>query len=273
MLEASDRIVLADGVVLRDGRLVDGVACTSWPVNATGAFVLARQGRVLGDIAENVAAAYALPVERARGDVLAFAWQLNRLALANVDRRAGRIRHAATWLRLAVRLAPAGAVPPLTVRRRPLDTSTVPRAAVGVGRALASRCATLALTAAALVAHVGLVAGRPSLLAPGAVGLAVGAGIAAHEAGHAAALRGVPSALVMRGSRVSVVHAPAGAARRALVAVAGPAVVAAVGAGLLAASVALGAPTLAAAGGPAALHALGLTVLASDGRTACGLSS
>ncbi len=270
MLEASDRIALADGVALRDRILVDRVARRSWPVNATGAFVLARQGRTLGEVADSVAVAYSLPVERARGDVLAFAWQLNRLALANVDRRAGRLRHAVAWLRLAVRLAPAGAVPPFDVRRRPLDTSTVLRAVAGVGRALAVRCAALALVAAALVAHVGLVAGRPSLVVPGIVGLAVGAAIVAHEAAHAAALRGVPSALVVRGSRVSVVHAPAGVARRALVAVAGPALVAAVGTGLLAVAVSLGIPTLAAAGGPAALHALGLTVLASDGRTACG---
>jgi hypothetical protein len=273
MLEAADRIVLADGVVLRDGNLVDGVTRMSWPVNATGAFVLERQGRALGDVAENVAAAYALPVERAHADVLAFAWQLNRLALANVERTAGRLRHTAAWLRLAARLAPAGALPPLTARRRPLDTSTVARAVMGVGRVLAGRCAAFALTSAFLVAHVGLVAGRPSLLAPGAVGLAVGVGLAAHEAGHAAALRGVPSALVVRGSRISVVHAPAGAARRAVVAIAGPGVVAAGGVGLLAASVALDSPALAAVGGPPTLHALALTVLASDGRTACGLES
>ncbi len=273
MLETADRIVLAEGVVLCDGSLVDGVARRTWPVNPTGAFVLARQGKALGEIADGVAAAYALPVERACADVLAFAWHLNRLALANIDRRAGRLRHGAAWLRLAVRLAPAGALPSLTVRRRALDTSTVRRALVSVGRALARRCAALALSSAVLVAHVGLVAGRPSLLVPAAAGLAVGTGLAAHEAGHAVALRGVPSALVIRGGRVSVVHAPAGAGRRTLVALAGPGIVAAVGTGLLTTSVLLGAPALAAAGGPAALHALALTVLASDGRTACGLDS
>jgi hypothetical protein len=83
----------------------------------------------------------------------------------------------------------------------------------------------------------------------------------------------VPSALVIRGGSVSVVHAPAGTGRRSLVALAGPGIVAAAGLGLLTTSVALGAPTLAAAGGPAALHALALTALASDGRTACGLDS
>lgn len=270
MLEASDRIVLADGVALRDGALVDSVTRTSWPVNAAGAFVLARDG-ALGEVAERVAAAYALPAERAREDVRAFAWQLNRHALVNVDRSAGRLRHAVAWLRLALRLAPAGAIPSLGVRRLPLDTSTAPRAVAGVASALASRCTLVALTAAALVAHVSLVAGHASLLTPTAVGLAVGAGLAAHEAGHAVALRGVPSAIVVRGGRVSVVHAPAGPGRRLLVATAGPGVVAAAGAALLSAAVALRAPALAAAGGAAALHALALTVLASDGRTACGL--
>lgn len=271
MLDTADRVILAEGVALRRDALVDGVSGESWPVNATASFVLAQQGRSLGDVAESVAAAYALPKERARADVLAFAWQLNRLGLANVERRAGRAGHLAAWLRLALRLAPAGALPPVAVLRRPLDTSTVVRAVLGVGQALAGRCSALALVAAVLVAHVGLLAGRPSLLPPLAIGIAVGVGLAAHEAAHAAALRGVPSALVLRGGRVSVLHAPAGSARRALVAVAGPAATAAAGASVLAVSVALGAPVLAAAGGSAALHAVGLTVLASDGRTACGL--
>lgn len=273
MLEAADRIVLADGVALRGDRLEDDVCRTSWPVNAAGALVVVGDGDPLGEIAERVAAAYALPVERARADVLAFVWQLNRLGLANVDRPRGRARHAAAWLRLAVRLLPAGVLPPVTVRRRALDTSSTGRALVSVGRSLAGRCAALALGAAVLGAHLGLAAGRPSLIAPAVIGTAVGGALAAHEAAHAVALLGVPSALVARGARVSVVHAPTGAVRRALVALAGPGAVAAGGVAVLAVAVALGSPDLAAAGAPAALHASALSVLASDGRTACGLSS
>jgi hypothetical protein len=271
MLEAGDRLVLADGVVLRDGTLVDAVAHASWPVNATGALVLARSGCALGDVADDVAAAFVVPVARARADVLSFAWHLNRLALANVDRKAGRVRHALAWLGLAVRLAPAGALPAITVRRFRLDTRTIPRAIAGVARAGAGRGAAIAVGVAALVAHVGLLAGRPSVLVPAAVGLAAGAGLIVHEAAHAAALRGIPSALVIRGRRVSVLHAPAGPGRRALVAAAGPGVTAIVGTGLLAVSVSYATPMLALVGGPAVVHALALTVLASDGRTACEL--
>lgn len=273
MLETADRVVLADGVALQGESLVDGVCRTSWPVNAAGALVVGGDGRPLGEIAERVAAAYALPVARARADVLAFVWQLNRLGLANVERPRGWARHAAAWLCLAVRLLPAGVLPPVTVRRRPLDTSSAARAVVSVSRALAGRSVALALGAAVLGAHVGVVAGRPSLLAPGVVGVAVGAGLVAHEAAHAVALLGVPSALVVRGTRISVVHAPTGAARRALVALAGPGVVAFAGVMALVIAGALDSPGLAAAGAPAALHAAALTVLASDGRTACGLSS
>ncbi len=273
MLEPADRIVLAEGVTVCGESLVDGICRTSWPLNASAALVVGSDGHPLGEIAERVAAAYALSVERARADVLAFGWQLNRLGLANVERPRGRAHHAAAWLRLAMRLLPAGALPPLTVRRRALDTRSARRAVVSAGRGLARRCTVLALVATALGAHVGVVAGRPSLLVPVLVGIAVGAGLLAHEAAHAAALSGIPSALVVRGTRVSVVHAPTGAVRRVLVACAGPAAVSVAGAVLLALAVVLDSSGLVAAGLPAATHALALTVLASDGRTACGLSS
>ena len=256
MLDAGDRLVLADGVVFCNGTLVDAVARASWPVNATGALVLARSGCALGDVADDVAATFVVSVERARTDVLSFAWELNRLALANVDRRAGRVRHAVAWLRLAVRLAPAGTLPAITVRRLRLDTRTIPRAIAGVGRAGAGRGAGIAVAVAVLVAHIGLLAGRPSLLLPVAVGLASGGGLIVHEAAHAAALRGIPSALVFRGRRVSVLHAPAGPGRRALVAAAGPGVTAIIGTGLLAVSVSYSTPALALVAGPAVEHAL-----------------
>lgn len=271
MLELTDVIELPAGVVLRDGALVDEVVRTSWPMNTAGAFVVAREGRPLGEVAGDVAAAYDLPGEQARADVLAFAWQLNRLALANIGRRGGRLGHLTAWLLLALRLAPAGALPPLAVRRCTLDTTTAARAVAGVARGLLRRCLLLGVAAAVLVAHLGLIGGQPSLLLPAAAGGAVGISVALHEAGHAIALRGIPSALVLRSVRASVVHAPAGSRRRALVAMTGPGVVVASGIGLLSAAVLLGAPSLAAAGGPAALHAVALTVLASDGRTACGL--
>jgi hypothetical protein len=271
MLEPEDRVVLADGVVLRDGVLVDAVSRVSWPVNASGAFVLERSGRPLGEVAGDVAATFSLPAEKARTDVLAFAWRLNRLALANVERRASWWRHALGWLRLAVRLLPAGAIPPATARRRRLDTRTVVRALADATAAAASRGMALAFAAAVAVGHIGVVAGRPTLLLPIVVGLAAGGAVVLHESAHAAALVGVPSALVVQGRRIFVLHAPAGVGRRALVALAGPLLVATVGVLVIAVAVGVGVPMLAAAGGSAAVHALGLTVLAPDGRTACGL--
>jgi hypothetical protein len=96
-------------------------------------------------------------------------------------------------------------------------------------------------------------------------------GVGLHEAVHTALLRGVPSALVTRGRRTSVLHAAVAPGRRTVVAVGGPLAVAvlgfvAVGAGWVAAV-----PVLVVAGCPLAAHALALTVVGGDGRVACGL--
>ena len=71
--------------------------------------MLARAGRPLGAVASELADAFSLPPSEARGDVVRFVWELNRLALVNVERTASRLRQLVDWLRLAVRLAPVGA--------------------------------------------------------------------------------------------------------------------------------------------------------------------
>ena len=118
MIAATDIVTLAPGVDIRQELLRDAVRGHAWPLNASGAFVLARAGRPLGAVASELADAFSLPPSEARGDVVRFVWELNRLALVNVERTASRLGQLVEWLRLAVRLAPVGALPAPITRRR-----------------------------------------------------------------------------------------------------------------------------------------------------------
>jgi hypothetical protein len=97
-----------------------------------------------------------------------------------------------------------------------------------------------------------------------AAAVAAGGGVAAHELSHVFALGRRPRALVLDGLRPSILHARLEPPRALVVAVAGPLLPALAGVALLA--------WLPAASAPLAAHALALTVLAPDGRNACGLS-
>ena len=271
MIADTDTLSLAPGVVLRHGRLADAVRGDSWPLNGSGAFVLARTGRPLGQIVREIADAFSLPVEAARGDVLRFAWYLNALALVNVERGGSRVRRFADWVLLAARLAPAGALPGAVARRRALDTRSVPRAVATSLSAIRSRVFVVAALSTVVAVQFSAVVGTPRLVVALAVGFGTGFGLGLHEAAHVASLRGVPSALVMCGRRTYVLHAAVSPPRRTIVALAGPLAVAALGVALVLGGAALAAPSLTIAGCPLAAHALALTVVGGDGRVACGL--
>lgn len=271
MIAATDTIRFAPGVRMKEGRLEDGVRAASWPLNASAAFVLEHSGRPLGETVAAFADAFGLSAERAREDVLRFVWQLNALALVNVERSGSRLRRLREWLSLAAHLAPAGAVPAAVTRRRALDTRTVRRALVSCLLAISSRAAAVAGIATVLTSQLTVAAGPSGLEAALLVGTCTGLGLGLHEAAHTALLRGVPSALVTRGRRTSVLHAAVSPGRRAIVAAGGPFTVAvlgvvAIGVGWLAAL-----PALVVAGCPLAAHAVALTVVGGDGRVACGL--
>jgi hypothetical protein len=271
MIADTDTLSLAPGVGLQDGHLVDAVRGDAWPLNGSGAFVLARTGRPLGQIVREIADAFSLPIETARGDVLRFAWYLNALALVNVEREGSRARRLAEWIRLASRLAPAGTLPAALARRRALDTRSVSRAVVSSLTAILSRVFVVAAVAAVVAVQFSAAAGAAGLALPLALGLGTGVGLGLHEVAHVASLRGVPSALVMCGRRTYVLHAAVSPPRRTVVALAGPLTVAAVGVALVLGGAALAAPSLTIAGCPLAAHALALTVVGGDGRVACGL--
>ena len=74
MIAATDIVTLAPGVDVRDELLRDVVRGHAWPLNASGAFVLARAGRPLGAVATELAESFALPGSEARGDVVRFVW-------------------------------------------------------------------------------------------------------------------------------------------------------------------------------------------------------
>lgn len=271
MLADTDRLSLAPGVLLRHGQLTDEVRGATWPLNVSGAFVLARTDAPVARIVHETADAFALPIETARGDVLRFAWHLNALALVNIERRGSRLRRFADWIVLAARLAPGGALPAAGARRRPLDTRSVARAFWSSLAATFTRVVVVAAVATLVAAQFLAVVGSLGLIFPLALGFGTGAGLGLHEAAHAAALRGVPSALVTRGRRTYVLHAVVTPARRTVVALAGPLAVAALGVALVIGGAAMAAPGLAIAGCPLATHALALTAVGGDGRVACGL--
>ena len=271
MIADTDTLSLAPGVALRQGHVADAVRGNAWPLNPSGELVLAHAGLPVGRIVREIADTFSLPTEAARHDVLRFVWYVNALALVNVERSGPRLRQLADWFMLAARLAPAGAVPAAVSRRHALDTRTVARAVASSFAALLSRVVFVAAAAAAVAVQLSAVGGHPAAVVPLALGLGIGVGLGLHEAAHAASLRGVSSALVVRGRRTYVLHAPVSAARRSVVALAGPLTVAVLGIAFVLGGVVAGAPNLTILGCPLAVHALSLSVAGGDGRIACGL--
>ncbi len=253
--------------------LADVVRGCSWPLNTSGVFILDRVGRRLDAVVPEFAEAFDLPLDVARFDALQFVWTLNALALVNVTQSGSRFRQVADWLGLALRLAPAGALPAPITRRRPLDTGSALRGAASSLRACMSRVIAISAVSTVALLPLAAIVGTPGRLGPLAVtlGVATGMGVGLHEAGHVASLRGVPSALVARGRRTFVLHAPLGPVRRAFVAVAGPAVAVAAGLALVWVGGMESEPSLVISGLPLTAHALSLTMIGGDGRAACGV--
>jgi hypothetical protein len=246
-----DRVRLPEGVVVEGGALRDPVRDAPIQLNATGLFVAARaDGRTVAAIAADLSAQTGCGPERALADTRAFCAELNRRLLLNVDRSPYRLGRALSPVARGLRPEPLA-------RRGGLGT-LVPPALLSVGLG-----GLLALPAAAM-------AGPPVL--PLLLGLALGLGLVLHEGGHALLLRNVPWCVAVAGLRAELLHRPVAPGRRAAVALAGPATAAAGGVAALTVAWALAAGTAALAAVPLAVQALALTVLAGDGRTACGLS-
>jgi hypothetical protein len=242
VIELGDAIDLAPGVDLVGRRLADPIRGCVIPLNDAARLVVCA-----ATIEEAASALTSAGARDGARDALAFCGVLNTRGLltvriplrARVARRARAFRY--------------GLVLHAPVRRVEV------RGPSGVARGLAVPALLLMLA----IAPVGVVAGVVGL----AAAAATGAGIVLHEVGHALALRGVPYALILDGLRPELLHRRLGVVRRRSVAIAGPLLPAA-------AAVALSlvfrpvAPVVA----PLAAHALALSVLADDGRNACGLS-
>lgn len=259
LIAATDRVRLPDGVVLSEDGLVDPVRDAVFSINPSARLILAHaDGRTVAEIAGRLGA----PSEITVRAILDFCTQQNERLLLNVELTRGA---ATRWLAAAARTAPFGLLPPFPRRRVALPGAVAWRALLDVGAAagaLAAAAAFAVLAAGGVIAPIGALV----------LGACVGAGLVLHEGAHAVALTGVPCCLALAGLRVAVVHRPLPPGRRRAVAVAGPAAAA------LAGGLALGAAWLwsfeeaAIGAAPLASHALGLTVLAGDGRAACGLS-
>jgi len=240
VIEPSDLVELAPGVVLDDGTVVDVVRGTSVRANESALLVLAHaNGATVAELGSLLARAGA---PDGAGDARAFCAQLNRALLVNVRVRRGAL------LRRRLAAARYGVFACAPLRR--LDA----RSLACVLRGLAPAGVALVL----LTLPFAILAGEWT------VAVAVGGGVVLHEVAHVVALQGVPRALVLDGLRPSVLHPPLGAVRTTVVAAAGP-----LAPSLAALGVAAFARSPACA--PLAAHALGLTVLAPDGRNACAL--
>jgi hypothetical protein len=241
VIESSDRIELAPGVLLRADALHDSVRGIDVPLNAS-ARIAFRSGATVAELAASLAR---LGARDAEHDATAFAVQLNRLLLVNV-RASGR------GLLCRVRALRHGKALQPPTRRFAIDKPWT---------FVAALTPSAAVVVAVLLPLVSL-GGVWTI----AAAFAAGAGIVVHEAGHAVALRGVPRALVLEGLKPSILHAPVGAWRTFAAAAAGPLAPA-----LLALSIALAWRVAAPAVVPLAAHIVGLTVISQDGRAACGL--
>ena len=269
MLSPADVLVLPEGVRVDGNALVDEVRLESFALNAAGHDVVANDGRPLAGAVADLRSRWGLSQEQAERDVLAFAWVLNRVFLANVRRVGSPVRRLLDWLLLAARLLPLGIAPPVLNRRYALDTSSYWSSLQGTVAAVWRRCLGVCLG--------GLGASLPLLVGASAsavvtwvvVGVAAGTAIASHEVGHALALRGIPAALVSSGLALSVLHAASSRRRAAVIGICGPALPSAIA--VLVTTLALPAGSLSAgmASCPFAAHALTATLAGRDGRSAC----
>jgi hypothetical protein len=232
VIERSDRIELAPGVWLRTGAVHDSVRGIDVPLNASAQLAF-RSGTTVAELAASLSGLGARDAER---DATAFAAQLNRLLLANVrtSQRGLLLGRGRRTRRIAIDKPwtfAAALIPSAAV----VVAVLLPLAALGGGWTVAAA-------------------------------FAAGAGVVVHEAAHAVALRGIPRALVLEGLKPSILHPPVGAWRTFAAAAAGPLTPTIFGL-----SVALTWRAAAPAVVPLAAHVVGLTVIAPDGRAACGL--
>jgi hypothetical protein len=262
MITPADRIAVAPGVRLTRAGLEDPVRGTTFTLNECARVVVSAH--TVADAAAALVRTFGAPTDVAFDDTTRFCMQLNERLLLEVAPRGGLLVVALRWLALVCRLAPLRALPRVPSHRRHVDTSTWRRllrtgvwALAGPGFAVGVPAGLTAL----VVVHA------PALGL--AVALAVTAGVVTHELGHLALLRGVPTCIVVRCLRVSVLHRSLTPTHDARVAIGGPV------AGLALTAVALLAlelwpsPELATVALLQAAQLVGLTTLTRDGRRAC----
>ena len=258
MIDGGDRIALPVGVTARDGALVDDVRGCVLPLNATGRAAIGAS--TPDEMAARLAQAYGVDRETARRDALRFCCDLNARALLNVDVGIARWFLAAFAMR---------GLPVPVVRRKPLATQTVCASLrTGVIAILWPVVGLCAVTSIACALALSL-AGPVDLALVASLGVAGAAGVLVHELGHVVALRGVPACLLVRGLRVSVLHAACSEVRTKVVAACGPSSALVAAACALALLAVTRAPIVAPCVLLLAAHASGFTVATKDGRTLC----
>ena len=260
MIGLRDHLDLPHDVELTDAGLRDTVRGILVPLNAAGRSIVTY--RSVDAMAAALARTSAIDRASAVRDARAFVLSLNEKCLLNLRPRGGTVALVWRWLSATLVLQSPARWP---ARRLPLCTERRRSAAASASRAAAPSALGGALIAAAILA----------VFAPGAAlsaAVVVTLATTAHEAGHAAALHGVPAFVARRGLRVRIAHAALPREREAAIAAAGP--LAGLAACLAALAIALPLDPMAAAvaGAALAVHALALTTLTPDGRRACAAS-
>lgn len=270
LLTPTDVLELAPGVTLDGDAVADPLRSSALPLNDTGAVLLTLLPCTIQELAVALVQRYGLDDDRARADAVTFAAAMNAALVTNVRMRgtslpARILRSCSLSVACAMSgVRPAGARCPYT--RTPLSANGRFRLIAEIVRGMAKpslRCAAASvLPLAVLMLALGLVV-IPVLLAV-AVAFLVGPGL--HEAGHALALRGTPSALVTTGVGAFIAQGPANPRRVRRAALAGPLLCALVAAGVVAVGFVLSALFLVITGIILSLQAVSLTVLTADGR-------
>ncbi len=270
-------IALPDGVSLNvDAReLVDEVRGQSVPLNPSAALLVHRLlGTDETTVAQELAKAAAVDVDRVKADIGCLISALNEAALINVAARPRPL--PLRWLRTAVPAMMLGSLPPMPhirTHRRDIATGAIGGTLFSTARAFFMPAMTLALglflvTTLALVGVGGLP--PEDMVVFLAIIPAVIVAVLAHEAGHAIALRGRPAAAVTTGLVFRLLHAANGP-DTALVSIAGPLLGSAVGLAITIIAATFQVLWLAIAGLVITTQVVALSVVSADGRHALGI--
>lgn len=270
MTPRANVVRLVEDVELRGTVLWDSARGRGWPVNPMGKFILSEMPATESGISSSLSARSGMPIEFAQEHVSSFVALLRSRALVVAHRRdfAATVLHLQAAALGLLAAGVSGTTSP-SPRRYGVSSHSYTAIALSVLRGTARSAATLAILAALGLV---LVLGPLHSISPLTIitlSLALGGGVVVHELGHALVLKGVPTAVVVRSMRPSILHPPLSKRRAFATTIGGPVAGLGVGAVLVSAAAIFGSSYLALAAIVTVCQGAGLTCLSSDGRKLC----